>query len=153
MKASSSAWSAAGGLEKDSGSTPEKRDGKVKGVYPWGTKWSPPSGAGNYAGSEARTGGWQSGWRTIKGYRDEYPRTSPVGSFDANENGIYDLGGNVWEWCEDWWNAEKKSRVMRGASWSSIDSDLLSCFRTYSSPGNRDVSNGFRCVLVVGSSR
>lgn len=147
-------WSAAVGLKEESGKTPEKRDGKVKGVYPWGTKFPPPTGAGNYAGSEARTGGWPSDWKTIDGYRDEYPRTSPVGSFEANEKGIYDLGGNVWEWCQDWWNAEHKYRVLRGASWYYGNPViLLSSYRYGSAPEVRSVVSGFRCVLVVESSR
>jgi len=141
-------WSAAVGLEKESGSTPEERDGKVKGVYPWGTKVPPPAGAGNYAGSEARTGGWLSDWNPIEGYRDGYARTSPVGSFEPNPYGIYDLGGNVWEWCQDWWNAEKKFRVLRGASWvNSLPGHLLSSRRFRNSPESRWDTRGFRCVL------
>jgi serine/threonine protein kinase/formylglycine-generating enzyme required for sulfatase activity len=144
-------WSAAVGLEEESGSTPDERDRKVKGIYPWGTKWPPPAGAGNYAGSEARTGGWPSDWDTIKGYRDEYPRTAPVGSFSANENGIYDLGGNVWEWCEDLYEG-KIWRVLRGASWYNTDPDyLLSSCRRSAAP--QDDLTGFRCVLAVESSR
>jgi hypothetical protein len=141
-------WSAAVGLEKESGSTPEERNGKVKGVYPWGTKVPPPAGAGNYAGSEARTGGWMSDWSTIDGYRDMYPRTSPVGSFEANRYGIYDLGGNVRELCQDWWNAEKKFHVSRGAAWvKSSPFDLLSSRRFTDSPESRADTVGFRCVL------
>jgi len=141
-------WSAAVGLEKESGSTPEERNGKVKGVYPWGTKVPIPAGAGNYAGSEARTGGWKPDWITIDGYRDGYARTSPVGSFETNGYGIYDLGGNVREWCQDWYNAEKKFRVLRGASWVlSFPGDLLSSRRFFNSPENRADTVGFRCVL------
>jgi formylglycine-generating enzyme required for sulfatase activity len=147
-------WSAAVGLEEQSGTTPEARNQKVKGIYPWGTKWPPPAGAGNYAGSEARTGSWLSSWLTIEGYQDGYARTSPVGSFEANRYGIHDLGGNVWEWCQDWYDAEKKYRVSRGASWSNINpSTLLSSFRYYNAPEDRFAYIGFRCVLVMGSSR
>jgi formylglycine-generating enzyme required for sulfatase activity len=146
-------WSVAVGLKEESGSTPEKRSGTVKGVYPWGTKFPPPAGAGNYAGSEARTDGWQSDWDTIEGYRDEYPRTSPVGSFEANEKGIYDLGGNVWEWCQDWWNAEHKFHVLRGASWNVNYPDrLLSSYRYDITPEPRSDHYGFRCVLALESS-
>src|SRR2546430_1857817 len=59
-------WSAAVGLEKEGGSTPKERDMKVQGVYPWGTKWPPPNGAGNYDPS-------------LK--VDDYENTSPAGGF------------------------------------------------------------------------
>lgn len=132
-------WSAAVGLEKESGETPEARDGKVKGVYPWGTKWPPPKGSGNYDPS-------------LK--VDDYEYTSPVGSFEPNRVGLYDMGGNVWQWCEDWRNGEKKSRVMRGASRSGVIPDyLLSSCRSFDAPEFRGGYGGFRCVLVVESSR
>jgi Sulfatase-modifying factor enzyme 1/TIR domain len=132
-------WSAAVGLEKESGSTPKERQGKVQGVYPWGTKWPPPNGAGNYAPS-------------LK--VDDYKNTSPAGSFEANRYGIHDLGGNVWEWCQDWYDAERKYRVLRGASWSDYyPGALLSSSRNDSAPEGRVGYYGFRCVLVVESSR
>jgi serine/threonine protein kinase/formylglycine-generating enzyme required for sulfatase activity len=149
-------WSAAVGLEKESGSTPKERYPKVSDVevYPWGSGWPPPSGAGNYAGSEARTGSWPPKWETIKGYRDNYPRTSPVGSFAANKYGIYDMGGNVWEWCQDWWEEQHYNRVIRGASWKTFDPvRSLSRYRAVYAPWVRADDTGFRCVLAVVSSR
>ena len=54
------------------------------------------------------------------------------------EKGIYDLGGNVWEWCEDWWNSDQKYRVLRGASWfNDLRGNLVSSFRDDRSPENR----------------
>ena len=53
----------------------------------------------------------------IKGYDDGCAWTSPVGSFKANQYGLYDMGGNVWQWCMDNWNDESKAKVLRGASW------------------------------------
>src|SRR5205814_718726 len=44
-----SEWSAAVGLPPENGSTPALRDGAIKDEYPWGKKWPPPNGAGNYA--------------------------------------------------------------------------------------------------------
>jgi hypothetical protein len=149
-------WSAAVGLENERGDTPQARDSKVESLYPWGTEWPPPDGAGNY-GSALGV--------------DRYEGTSPVGRFEANEKGIYDLGGNVWEWCEDWWNSDQKYRILRGASWfndlrgnlvSSFRDDrspdnrrgsLLSSYREYAPPGRRYADYGFRCVLEVESSR
>ncbi len=146
-------WSEAVGLHEDPGGLPKDKDRKIGDQYPWGRSWPPPRGAGNYAGNEARTDTWHSGWKTIEGYSDEYPRTAPVGSFEANELGLFDLGGNAWEWCEDWYDGEQKGRVLRGASWDYGDSALLlSSYRLRNSPVIRSAFIGFRCVLVVGGA-
>ncbi len=151
-------WSLAVGLdEEDPSKTPEEKDAGIPDKYPWG-KWPegqpPPEGAGSYAGREAEDGHWPEFFAVIQGYDDGYARTAPVGSFQPNQYGIYDLGGNVWEWCEDKYKASENGRVLRGASWYYDCPDyLLSSFRDYVSPENRYGDGGFRCVLVVESSR
>ncbi len=129
-------WSAAVDLPEEPGATPQERDQRIKGVYPWGNEFPPPGWAGNYAGDS-----------------DGFPNTAPVGSFRPNPYGLYDLGGNVWEWCEDWYDNEQKYRVLRGGSWYRNDPDyLLSSNRNNNTPDHRNDNNGFRCVLVVGSA-
>ncbi len=143
-------WSKAVGLNESRGGTPQDKDRKIKGVYPWGTQWPPPQGAGNYAGSEARDAQWPSNLRTIADYDDGYPRTSPVGSFSANKYGLYDMSGNVCQWCEDKYDSEHDDRMVRGASWVGSDSkDLLSSNRSSVDPGIRNGVYGFRVVVVV----
>lgn len=140
------------------------------GKYPWGSAETPPKGAGNYAGAESKAG-MPAKWGMIGGYDDGFPRTAPVARFSANGFGLYDVGGNVWEWCEDEYRAKMNEpdvlekipafnkersddgtayRVLRGGSWnSSTEFGRRSSCRNVDRPADRDVSVGFRCVLVV----
>jgi Sulfatase-modifying factor enzyme 1 len=146
-------WSIAVGLDSESGTTPEEKDSKIR-VYPWGTMWPPPPGVGNYCGAEAKIGYEPEGLIVIEDYYDGYPRTSPVGSFPSNKYGLYDMGGNVWQYCEDWYNPEKAFRVLRGASWYDSDPKrILASFRRLHTPDRRGADAGFRCVLTGQSPR
>ena len=85
--------------------------------------------------------------------------THPVG--DKNPNtpaGLYDMSGNVWEWCWDWYASVNTGsetdppgptssgtlRVVRGGGWSSYASNCAGAFRNFSIPGFRDGNLGFR---------
>jgi len=143
-------WSKAVGLNESGEGTPASKNKKIN-VYPWGTtQWPPPKGAGNYPGSEAKDAKWPARSEIIDGYEDAYPRTSPVGSFAANSHGLYDMGGNVWQWCEDKYDTGDKVRVLRGGAYYTMDSDnAVSSFRGRYDSGGRMTGFGFRVVLAV----
>jgi formylglycine-generating enzyme required for sulfatase activity len=69
-------------------------------------------------------------------------------SFRANSFGIYDMGGNAWEWIEDWYNDSQKHRVLRGAAFVFNDRGyLLSSYRLLARADIRWDHFGFRCVI------
>ena len=138
-------WSKAVGLPPETGATPEDRDMGVPDVYPWGNQWPPPAGAGNYAGEETQTE------IPIPDYNDGYPNTSPVGKFRVNAAGLYDMGGNVWQWVADSWNGENLAKTLRGGSWynGAIQLSLQSSCRISSSPDTLHDTYGFRIVKAI----
>ena len=77
-----------------------------------------------------------------------------VGSFKPNALGIYDVGGNVWEWCEEGYkgssgNVGRDWGVLRGGSWGTSNRlEMQSSYRNVVDRNERDVIYGFRCVLV-----
>ena len=120
------------------------RGGLVGKRYPWGDNISHDDA--NYS----RTGG-----------RDTWNGTSPVGSFPPNGYDLYDMAGNVWDWCSDWYdgnyysNSPKNNpqgpnngsrRVLRGGSWY-LNTVLLRCaLRVNLVPADTVIYNGFRCA-------
>jgi formylglycine-generating enzyme required for sulfatase activity len=75
--------------------------------------------------------------------------TAEVGSLPPSGAGLYDLRGNVAEWCAD--PADGAYRVLRGGSWDNwIDINLRLDFRVYEAPSVAKNSFGFRCVLIEG---
>ena len=100
------------------------------------------------------------------GYHPSYtnvllPYTSPAGSFAANNYGLYDMAGNVFEWCWDWYSSSYyssspatdplgptsgTSRVLRGGSWYNFAFYARVAYRYDYYPDSEDVDIGFRCA-------
>jgi formylglycine-generating enzyme required for sulfatase activity len=89
-------------------------------------------------------------------------RTQPTGSYPPNAWGLYDMHGNVWEWCSDWYGPYSNSpqtdpqgpssgsgRVLRGGSWGSSTSYCRVSVRYNYDFGNRDSHVGFRLALSL----
>jgi formylglycine-generating enzyme required for sulfatase activity len=88
--------------------------------------------------------------------------TTPVGRYPANAWGLYDMHGNVWEWCQDWFSEYPQravvdprgseagvERVLRGGSWTDLAQDCRSARRHNFEPGGRDHTVGFRLCLPL----
>ncbi len=115
--------------------------------FPWGSRWPPPPGAGNYFDEAAKRGPYSHWtWTHVGGFDDGHEATAPVGSFPANRHGLFDLSGNVWERVGD------RRDGARGAAYSSgARHEVASSFHAVSA--SRDSSFGFRVVCEVGSTR
>ncbi len=131
------------------------KNNQIQSKYPWGNKFPPTSQAGNYADISAK--GLLSSY--LENYNDGYPVTAPPAKFHANDLGLYDLGGNVAEWCHDYYSIysyndgkvyldplgpyQGNHHVVRGSSWkqSSISMLRLS-YRDYCNSSRPDL--GFR---------
>ena len=125
---------------------------------PWGDTPRPPERHGNYADTSAT----YVVSRVIFGYNDNYIVSAPVASFAPNQHGLYDMGGNVAEWVQDFYEQtpspeqppdatgppEGEYHVIRGSSWmhGSV-SDLRLSYRDYGVEGRADL--GFRIAKYV----
>lgn len=76
--------------------------------------------------------------------------TWPVGQKAANELGLYDMSGNVWEWCWDRWSDTSSNRVNRGGSWTIFASGCAVSIRDNFNPTFRFSSYGFRLARSPG---
>lgn len=73
--------------------------------------------------------------------------THPVAQKLPNSLGIYDMTGNVWEWCADTWNSNGSSRVNRGGGWTNIAASCRVANRGCNAPARRFSNLGFRLAL------
>lgn len=144
-------WSLMVGLEEEEGISPGWRDARKQAVYPWGFNWPPDPNAGNFADLTAAGTPGVPIDKTIPNYDDTFAHTAPVGSFPANDFGLFDLSGNVQEWVEDEYSKLGKNLlgVLRGGGWNSYQSEnLLAGSRNAVPPDFRDAIYGFRVVLA-----
>lgn len=142
--------------------------------YPWGNTWDPGKRA-NFLDASCPGDTLMMGNETLDehmaafGGRDRvnsdgFPYTSPVGSFPAGASpcGALDMAGNVWQWCEDWWDEagyprsargdfsppqSGSGRVDRGGSWGNPASGCRSSMRYMYAPSDRNEHLGFRVLL------
>ncbi len=102
------------------------------------------------------------GWKD-ESQDDGFENTAPVGSYKPNGLALFDMSGNVWEWCQDWYDEYNKSitdnpkgpesgsnRVIRGGSWGGNAQYCRSAYRDGIRPGSRDYDVGFRLARSVG---
>ncbi|MBN2090984.1 SUMF1/EgtB/PvdO family nonheme iron enzyme [candidate division KSB1 bacterium] len=103
----------------------------------------------------------------LANYDEKVGKTTPIGKYPANPFGLYDMSGNVWEWCRDWYDskyyaecikrgkvenpegpATGSRRVLRGGCWRSEAQYCRSANRGSNGPGHRYDYLGFRLVFV-----
>jgi formylglycine-generating enzyme required for sulfatase activity len=126
-------WSAAVGITGEMEGQPSWRDGGIPNCFAWGTTWPPPPGVGNL---------------DPKMKTDPYLYTSPVGSFAPNRFGLYDMCGNVLQWCQEDFD-ESGQGFLRGSSWPDEEPDGLNLTTRHNNLKSTAYKcYGFRCVIV-----
>jgi len=133
---------------------------RAEDKYPWGNGYPPPANAGNFADESAK----DLISNFLPSYNDGYAVSAPPAGFMKNPLGLYDMGGNVSEWCHDYYsiypyNAQKvyidpmgpaagRHHVIKGSSWMQAGiSELRLSYRDYSETRRSDL--GFRIARYM----
>ncbi len=137
------------------------RGGLVQKRFVWGDQLTPHG--------VHRCNIWQGAFPKVNTREDGYAGTAPVDSYEPNGYGLYDMVGNVWEWCSDWWSPdyhldgprtnptgphEGIARVMRGGSYlchHSYCNRYRVAARTSNTPDSSTGNLGFRTVVSLES--
>ena len=132
------------------------RGGLSDCMYPWGREL--------VLDEQPLANGWQGHFPQQDSGQDGYRGTSPAKQFPPNRFGLYDIAGNAWNWCSDWYDAEYygaslvdnplgptsgTERVRRGGSWlsaSNYGGGLRVASRDHAPPGESTNHTGFRCA-------
>lgn len=131
------------------------RGGLTQKKYPWGDELTPDG--------KHMCNIWQGAFPTENTAKDGYISTAPAQSFPSNGYGLYNVSGNVWEWCHDWFSPQHdnkqttnpqgpskgEGKVMRGGSYlchHSYCNRYRVAARTSNTPDSSSGNIGFRCV-------
>ncbi|WP_211902256.1 formylglycine-generating enzyme family protein [Saccharopolyspora erythraea] len=132
------------------------RGGLVQRRYAWGDELTP--------GGEHRCNIWQGHFPTRNTAEDGFRGTAPADAYRPNGFGLYNMAGNVWEWCADWWTVERSDaapqgnrtgpdtmvgKVLRGGSYlchESYCNRYRVAARTHNTPESTSGNTGFRCA-------
>lgn len=133
------------------------RGGMVQKRFPWGNELTP--------GGKHQCNIWQGTFPDYNSVDDGYLGTAPAKSFDPNGFGLYNMSGNVWEWCNDWFDRDFHlsstiknpagplhgiAKVMRGGSFlchHSYCNRYRVAARSSNTPDSSTSNIGFRCVV------
>lgn len=115
-------------------------------IYPWGDEFN-KSACNSYEsgfGGNARVGQFT----TETSGATAFGGTTEVGIYKDGKSpyGVYDMGGNVWEWTDSWYNKERNLRTIKGGSWLSPSVNIRSAIRLGENPNMVANDYGFRCV-------